>query len=230
VRDAETQLSNLINNHGTCQSATAPRDFKSIPPGLANNELDIETYVPDMFDAMVTLIGAALKCGLTRVGSLQFGYGGGKWLWGWRNININHHDDIAHQDQFDGVGTTAAQMTTTARVTTINQYYASVVQKLAVDLNSAPEGNGTMLDNTLIVWGNEMGRGDHQLVDVPAVLIGLVGNGISKGNRLIDVSAAHGGQQQPHNILGYHVLNSLGHATAGFGDIADMSPYAITGF
>jgi hypothetical protein len=230
VRDAEAKISNLINNHGTCASATAPRDFKSIPPGLANNELDIETYVPDMIDAMVTLLGAALKCGLTRVGSLQFGYGGGKWRWGWRNININHHDDIAHQDQFDGPGTTTAQQTTTGYVTTINQYYASVVQKLAVDLDSAPEGNGTMLDHTLIVWGNEMGRGDHQLVDVPAVLVGLVGNGISQGNRLLDVSAAHGGQQQPHNILGYHVLNALGHTTPGFGDIADMSPYAISGF
>jgi hypothetical protein len=230
VRDVETKLSNLINNHGACAFATAPRDFKSIAPGLANNELNIETYVPDMIDAMVSLIGAALKCGLTRVGSFQFGYGGGKWLWGWRNININHHDDIAHQDTFDDVGTTATQMTTTARVTTINQYYASEVAKLAVDLNSVPEGSGTMLDNTLIVWGNEFGRGDHQLSDVANVLIGLVGNGISKGGRVLDVAAANKGQQQPHNILGWHVLNALGHTTPGWGDIADMSPYAIPGF
>jgi hypothetical protein len=87
-----------------------------------------------------------------------------------------------------------------------------------------------VLDNTLIVWSNEMGRGDHQLNDIPAVLVGLVGNGVSKGNRVLDVAAANGGQQQPHNILGYHMLNALGHATPGFGDIPDMSPYAIAGF
>jgi hypothetical protein len=231
VRDAETKLSNLLANHGACAAiAGPPRDFKSIPPGLANNELDIETYVPDMLDAMVTLMGAAIKCGLTRVASLQMGYGGGKWKWAWRNININHHDDIAHHDTFDDPGTPGAQQTTTAQVTTINQYYASLVGKLAMDLNSAPEGSGTVLDNTLVIWSSEMGRGDHQLTDIPAVMIGLVGNGIKQGGRLIDVAAAHGGQQQPHNIIGYHALNALGHTTAGYGDIADMSPYAIPNF
>jgi hypothetical protein len=230
VRDTETRLSSLLADHGTCKYAAAPRDFKNIPPGLANNELDIETYVPDMIDAFVTLIGAALKCGLTRVGSLQFGYGGGKWRWAWRNINMNHHDDIAHYDHTDDMGTTPAEITNSAHITTINQYYASVVQKLAVDLNSAPEGGGTILDNTLVVWASEFGRGDHQLTDIPAVLIGLVGNGIQKGNRLIDVASERGGQQQPHNILGYHMLNALGHTTAGWGDIADMRKYAIAGF
>jgi hypothetical protein len=229
VRDAETKLSNLMANHGTCTYATAPKDYKSLPPGLVNNELDIETYVPEMMDVMVALVGAALKCGLTRVGSFQFGYGGGKWKWGWENININHHDDIAHHDTIDDPGTGAA-LTTTNYVTTINQFYAGVVRRLAVDLDSVHEGNGTVLDNTLIVWSNEMGRGDHSLTDIPAVLIGLVGNGISKGGRVLDVAAAHGGKQQPHNILGFHVLNALGHATPGFGDIADMTPYAIAGF
>jgi hypothetical protein len=231
VRDAETKLGTILNNHGVCSYAVAaPQNFLGLAPGLANNEINLETYVPDMLTAMVTLLGAAIKCGLTQVGSLQFGYGGGKWLWGWKNININHHDDIAHHDLADDTGTTADQIATTARVTTINQYYASLVGKLATDLNSAPEGSGTMLDNTLVVWANEMGRGDHQLTDIPVVLIGLVGNGISKGGRLIDVAALRGGVQQPHNILGYHALNALGHATPGWGDIADMSSYAIPGF
>ena len=229
VRDVESKLSNLIANHGTCLSATAPRDYKSLAPGLANNEIDLETYVPEMMDVMVGLVGAALKCGITRVGSFQFGYGGGKWKWGWENININHHDDIAHHDTIDTPGTGDA-LTTTNYVTTINQFYADVIRKLAVDLDAVHEGNGTMLDSTLIVWSNEMGRGDHSLNDIPAVLIGLVGNGISKGGRVLDVAAGHAGKQQPHNILGYHTLNALGHATASFGDIADMTPYAIPGF
>jgi hypothetical protein len=229
VRDVETKLSNLMANHGTCVSATSPKDYKSLAPGLANNEINLETYVPEMMDVMVALVGAALKCGITRVGSFQFGYGGGKWKWGWENINMNHHDDIAHHDTIDTAGTGAA-LSTTNYVTTINQFYAGVIRKLAVDLDSVPEGGGTMLDSTLIVWSNEMGRGDHSMTDIPAVLIGLVGNGISKGGRVLDVGAAHAAKQQPHNILGYHVLNALGHATPGFGEIADMTPYAIAGF
>jgi hypothetical protein len=84
-----------------------------------------------------------------------------------------------------------------------------------------------MLDNTLVVWANEFGRGDHQLSDIPAVLIGLVGNGIARGGLVRDLAAARGGDQQPHNILGYHILNALGHPTRGFGDIADLSSLAI---
>jgi hypothetical protein len=230
VRDAETRLSGWLNAQGACSSVAAPpRDFKTIPPGLANNLVDIETYVPDMLDAMVTLIGAALKCGLTRVGSVQFGYGGGKWKFAWRGIGINHHDDIAHHDLSDDVGTTADQIQTTSYVTTINQFYADVVRKLAVDLDATPEGSGTFLDNTLIVWANEFGRGDHQLTDIPAVLIGLVGNGIRTGGNVTDLAAARG-SQQPHNILGYHILNALGHEVSGWGDISDMSGYAIPGF
>jgi hypothetical protein len=230
VRDAETRLSSLSGSQGGCApSSVAPRDFKTIPPGLADNLVDVETYVPDMLDAMVTLLGAALKCGLTRVGSVQFGYGGGKWKFAWRGIGINHHDDIAHLDLTDDVGTTDDQIQTTAYVTSINQFYADVVRRLAVDLDATPEGSGTFLDNTLVVWANEFGRGDHQLTDIPAVLIGLVGNGIRTGGNVTDLAAARG-SQQPHNILGYHILNALGHTTAGWGDISDMSGYAIDGF
>jgi hypothetical protein len=39
--------------------------------GIPYDEINVETYVPDMLNAMVTLVGAALKCGLTRVGSVQ---------------------------------------------------------------------------------------------------------------------------------------------------------------
>jgi hypothetical protein len=224
VRDAENQLSRLMTNHGSCGTSMPPKDFKALPGGAAN-EVSVETYVPDMIDAFAVMMGAALKCGLTRIASLQFGYGGGKWACGWLKINVNHHDNIAHRDITDTGTDQISQY-----VTTINQYYASVVQKLALDLNSTPDGSGTLLDSTLVIWANELGRGDHQLTDIPMVFIGLVGNGISKGGRLIDVAAAHGGQQQPHNIFGYHALNALGHTTQGWGEIADMTPYAIPGF
>jgi hypothetical protein len=228
VRDAETRLGNLLG--GQCPGVVAPPDFKSLGPGFANNEIDVETYVPNMLEAMVTLMGAALKCGLTRVSSLQLGYAGQKWMFGWEGIDMNHHDDIAHADGLDGPGTTPAEIATTSRVTIINQYYASLVRKLALDLASTPEAGGSMLDNTLVIWSNEIGRGDHSMSDIPVVFLGLVGNGIQRGGLVHDVAAAHAGVQQPHNVLGYHALNALGHETAGWGDIADMSPYAIPGF
>jgi hypothetical protein len=226
VRQAERALSDIAANHGACALAP-PQDFRSLPPNERFNEINVETYVPDMLNAMVTLVGAALKCGLTRVGSVQIGYAGGRWNWAWRGINRNHHDQIAHLDRRDDVGTKDEEIATTGRVTVINQFYADLVRRLALDLDSAPEGTGTMLDNTLVVWANEFGRGDHQLTDIPIVLIGLVGNGIARGGLVRDLSAARGGDQQPHNILGYHILNALGHQTRGFGDVEDLTSLAI---
>jgi len=224
IRDAESQLTRLSSTHGSCM-VTAPKDYTAMPGGAANL-VSLETYIPDMIDAMSTMMTAALTCGITRVASLQFGYGGGKWACGWLKINTNHHDSIAHHDTSD-TGTDQIS----AWVTLINQYYASVVQKFAMSLMNTPDpsGHGTMLDNTLVIWTNELGRGDHQLTDIPVVFIGLVGNGIKAGGRVLDYNALKGGQQT-HNIFGYHALNALGHTTPGWGDTPDLSAFAFPGF
>jgi hypothetical protein len=116
-------------------------------------------------------------------------------------------------------------------VTQIHQWYATVIQKFAVDLLNSPDpsGHGTMLDNTLIIWTNELGRGDHQLTDIPVVFLGLVGNGISAGDRVLDYTALKGGQQT-HNIFAYHALNALGHPCTGWGADADLTAYKFPGF
>jgi hypothetical protein len=46
---------------------------------------------------------------------------------------------------------------------------------MALALDAVPEGAGTMLDNTLIVWANELGRGDHSLENITVVLSGRPG-------------------------------------------------------
>jgi hypothetical protein len=229
IRDVENQLSKLMNGGGACTTAPMQATAPWYSPSAKGSAIESsqEQYNDQMVQFFASLIIAAIQCGQTRVASFQFGYGGGKWKFGWLAppININHHDDIAHHDTQDAVGNEP----TSSYVIAINQYYASIVRKVAVALNATPSGPGTLLDNTLIVWGNELGRGDHQLTDVPFVLIGLVGNGIKAGNRLIDMAALRG-SQQPHVIFGYHVLNALGHSTPGWGDIADLTSTAVPNF
>jgi hypothetical protein len=221
IRDAEKQLQMAMSGGGNC-SAMAPMDYAALG-GTATSPS--EAHVPDMVNAHMSLMAAALKCGLTRIASLQFGYIGGKWAFGWLGINLNHHDSIAHRD---GSDTGTDQVSNW--VTQINQWYASNIQKFAVDLASAPDpsGHGTVLDNTLIIWTNELGRGDHQLSDIPVVFIGLVGNGISAGGRVLDVRGAGGGAQQTHNIFVFHALKALDIPCTGWGDTPTLS--VIPGF
>ena len=207
IRDVERRLSQTLASQGTQCTATPtrPRDFLALDPAA---EISAEAYVPEMVDNMVDICAVALGCGLTRIATIQFGFGGGKWGFAWKGINEQFHDYIAHVDTSDA----GSSPENTAKVVAANQYYASRVARLAVALDAIPEGNGTLLDSTLLVWGNELGRGDHDLRNVPIVLLGRVGQGIPRGGRTIDAGP------QVMNRLGCTILNLMGKAVPGFGD------------
>ena len=203
IRDVERRLSTSAR---LCESSPAPpQNYLALD---SNSETTVDTYIPRMVDDMIDLAVASLKCGITRIATLQFGFGGGKWRFGWQNINMNCHDDVAHYDTSDAGSTPE----TTRRVVLMNQYYASRVAKLATALDAVPEASGTMLDNTLIVWANEQGRGDHNQENVPIVLIGRAGGGLPVGGRVVNVG------RQVFNRVGCTVLNLMGQKAAGFGD------------
>jgi hypothetical protein len=210
IRDVEQRLM----SRSQCAAPARPTDYLAKDP---NAELNEDTYIPQMVDDMIDLAALALTCGITRIASMQFGYGGGKWKFGWLNppINMNFHDDVAHHDTSD----TGSTPENTARIVIANQYYASRVARLATALDAVPEGNGTMLDNTLVVWANEFGRGDHNQKNVPIVLIGKAGGAIAKGGRVIDVGT------QVFNRLGCTILDGMGQSVAGFGDVPDCGVF-----
>ena len=61
------------------------------------------------------------------------------------------------------------------KLTKINVWFAEQLAYLAQKLDAIPEPghNGTMLDHTLIVWTNELGKGNsHSLDDIPFVCLG----------------------------------------------------------
>jgi hypothetical protein len=210
IRDVERRLT---GSPGSCPlRPPAPPDYRALDP---NAEVSIDTYIPQMVDNMIDLAVLAMQCGLTRIATLQLGYGGGKWRFGWKGINMNCHDDVAHLDVIDP----GLFPDTTKRIVAMNQYYASCVARLATGLDAIPEGSGTMLDNTLIVWANEMGRGDHNQENVPIVLIGRAAGAIPRGGRVIDAG------RQVFNRLGCTVLNSMGIASPGFGDVPDCGSF-----
>ena len=208
IRDVERRLA-----ASACSpQPAAPPNYLAMDP---NAEVNVDTYITQLVDNMTDLAVTSLKCGFTRIATLQFGYGGGKWRFGWEGINMNCHDDVAHHDTSDA-GSSAVN---TNRVVLMNQYYASCVAKLATALDAVPENGGTMLDNTLVVWANELGRGDHNQENVPVVLIGGVGGAIPRGGRVIDAG------RQPFNRLGCTILNLMGQSSAGFGDVPDCGTF-----
>ncbi len=162
--------------------------------------------LPDLFDRHVDLVTAAFACDRTRVASIQIRVGDNdNDAYTWLGIQRGHHD-MSH----DGDGNAQSR----ADLTKIYTWYASRVARLLDQLDAVQEGDGTLLDNTLVVWGSELGKGNtHAFERVPFVLAGGAGGALPTGRYLQYVDV-------PHNRL----LVSIGQA---FG-LSDLDQFGTT--
>ena len=68
----------------------------------------------------------------------------------------------------------------------IRKFHAARVADLAKRLDSLPEGNGTMLDNTLIVYMSDSGERHHGFCNEwPMVLVGNLGGRLKTAGRFL---------------------------------------------
>jgi hypothetical protein len=100
----------------------------------------------------------------------------------WLGINDAHHD-LSHK----GDGDRVAQ----DKLVQNNRWYAEQIANFLGMLKAVPEGGGTMLDNTLVVWGNSLSVGNiHSRRDLKYVLAGG-GTGFRMGRFLRYDRAEH---------------------------------------
>jgi hypothetical protein len=171
-------------------------------------ELDLPPGIPEQFDEHVKLhfdlLALAFKADITRVATVLgardltsrvypfprsplFPDGG---------TSVSFHGGSHHQDD-------PAQI---RRYAALNRYHVSTMAYFAEKLRSIPEGDGTLLDNSLILYGTNMGNSNqHQHYDVPHILVGgaagkLEGNrhlayerkSVTTGNLLLSVLDMYG--------------------------------------
>ncbi|MEZ4464304.1 MAG: hypothetical protein R3F43_07260 [bacterium] len=71
-------------------------------------------------------------------------------------------------------------------------WYAGQYAALLRRLDAVPEGDGTLLDNTLVLWVNELSRGNtHSHQDMPFILAGGKNLGLDTGRFLRFNGASH---------------------------------------
>jgi hypothetical protein len=207
LRQFEQQLAATI----TPDPRRPPRCLEVTAPPAPDGGLDVrqEANVPLLIDLMFDFVALALSCQMVRVVSFQFGNGGEKWYYAWLDINQNSHDDIAHNDK-------GIDPAITEKVVRINRWYTQKVKRLAAALAAVPEPGETpgttLLDNSLIVWGNELATGPHGMNDIPVALIGGAAGKLKPGNRVVDAG------EQDYRRLGTSVLNVMGVPAQGFGE------------
>jgi Protein of unknown function (DUF1552) len=155
---------------------------------------------------MTELLVAALACGSTHVGTMQWADSEAKFLLGFLKDNngkalVDHHHGYQHDRGFQP-----------GSLEVIYRFYAERFADLLQRMSSVVEGNGkTLLDNSLVVAVSEIQKPDsHDQRNMPFILAGGAG-GRLRGNRLLKVP------EQPHNNLLVSIANLFGGTETTFG-------------
>ena len=99
----------------------------------------------------------------------------------------------------------------------ISRYYCSQLAYLAGRLDAMPEGEGTVLDNSCLLWVNNMWSGSrHDSTKVPLLTAGGLG-GTLKTGRVLDYTGQDD-QQRKLCSLYLSILNRMGVSMDRFGD------------
>lgn len=157
----------------------------------------VNDNTPEISRVQIDLLVNSLANDMARVATLQYMRSVGMAQMRWLGVEEGHHS-LSHDpdDNKDSY----------AKLLKINTWFAGEFAHLAKRLSETPEptGDGNILDNTLLVWTNELGKGNsHALENIPYVMVGG-GAGFKMGRSLKFDNTAH-------NRLWLAVAHSMGH-------------------
>ncbi len=171
--------------------------------------------IPQISRMQIDLMVNSFVSDFSRVATLQYTNSVGQARMRWLGIEEGQHS-LSHE----GDDNKDAQ----EKLTKINTWYAEQLAYLVKRLSETPEpgGPGSLLDNTQIVWGNELGKGNsHTLNNIPFVLLG--------GGSDFKTGQALKFKNVPHNRLLLSLAHSFGHEVKTFGNPGFCGDGPLTG-
>lgn len=205
VREMEQEL----------KSANAESVGHAVPhlePGIKEENNNI----PKISKMQIELMVNSFAADFARVATFQFtnSVGGAKMRW--LGIDEGHHE-LSHKPD--------NEKDAQEKLTKINKWYCEQLAYLAKRLAETPEpgGQGSLLDNTLLVWTNELGKGNsHTLDNIPFV---MVGNGLD-----FQMGRSLRFPKVPHNRLLLSLAHGMGHRINQFGNpgFCGQGPLALS--
>ena len=191
----QMELSLAESESGGC---TYPTDTG--PTGTNQNE-----NYPEVGNLQMEFLISAFACDMTRVGSLQWSHTVSPTVFTWLGHGEGHHALSHYADgNTDGV----------ARFVEAERWYAQQFVHFIQRLDATPDplADGSLLDNTIVLWSKEMGDSRlHDCNGVPFVLAGGSASPFELG-RYLQLGGV------PHNKLLTSVCRGLGLQNNSFGD------------
>jgi len=192
VRVMERQLDEVVDV-SSCVPPSAP--------GLADAYYQDPTNYPDIGQQMIDTIVAAFSCDLTRVASLMWHRTASTIIHTWVGAAQEHHA-LTH----DTNPTVADE-----ELRPVYRWYTEQMANLFARLDAIPEGDGTLLDHTVIYWATPEGdHRSHNGYDMRMLLAGGGAAGLGLGRYLnLDLRPAN-------DLLSELVYAVTGEATDTF--------------
>lgn len=199
----------LLDQHTTFvremeQDLRANRTAQHPAPQLDPDVRTENNNIPRISRMQIDLMVNSFVNDFSRIATLQFTNSVGNARFTWLRITEGQHE-LSHRPDSDR----AAQ----EQLTNINKWYCEQLAYLARRLADTPEpgGTGSLLDNTLIVWTNELGKGNsHTLDNIPFVLVG--------GGLDYRMGRSLRYNRVPHNRLLLALAHGFGHRIQRFGN------------
>jgi hypothetical protein len=181
------------------------RSRRALDVGVAKypRPLGIPADYQEHLRLMGELLVLAFQSDLTRIATFVFANDGSNRSYRTAGVSDGHHDlshhggDIAKQE----------------KIKRINQFHAAQLAHILGKLKGIPEGDGTLLDHCMIVYGSGISDGNsHSHDDLPILLAGKANGSIRTGRHIRYPS------ETPLTNLYVALLDRMGVKVDGFGD------------
>lgn len=189
------EIEQRIERARTEDSKRPAPDF-AVPRGVPRQ---LEEHLTLMFDLMVL----AFQTDTTRIATFMMANESSNRSYPMVGVNDGHHHLSHHQNKQDWID----------QIKKIDKYLVTQFAKFLEKLDGIRDGNGTLLDQSMIVYGCAIGDGNrHNHNDLPIVLAGRGGGSISSGRHLVYPT------DTPLNNLYLSLLDRMDASVDSFGD------------
>jgi hypothetical protein len=166
---------------------------------------DAPVGVPDAFEEhaglMYDLLAVAYQADVTRVFTFMLS----------RELSQRTYPQIGVTEQHHSVSHHGNDPQKIAQNVKVNTYHATLFARFVDKLKSSPDGDGSILDHSLIIYGGGMGNPNPHASDPLPVL--AVGGGVGKGHRHVKLAA-----RTPVGNLWLTIANKYGDRMDSFGE------------
>jgi hypothetical protein len=173
ISSIEKRLNQPVTPGASGAGCRAPDISKAMFSGTA---LADNANFPAILDVQNRMAVAALACDRTRIASVQWSRSFSPIQHTWVGVTTDHHT-LSHKTDANSMN----------MLKNINRWYGQRLAELLGYLDSVPEGNGTLLDHTVLCWGNEAATGNHNANPGVTLLAGG-GDGMLKTGQNVNMT------------------------------------------